>query len=325
MNRRSFVGALALGVALSGYVTFAWAQDVRTIRLAYSVDVLDDTQNAVLKTVQARVDEINASRKDIKVELDVYDAQSSVDKQISDVQTALIKKPDVLIFSAVDNVGSLPAAQAAKDAGVLVLDRRPTDPVAATTDVAYYGSDESRYSKATTDWIKGYLDSHPDTVLKIGAIYGAPAQTAQLLRIDAIKALAAEMPDRIQIVAEGYGNWLTATAQNLSQDWLLAHPDMNYVATANDIMALGVSNTLISAGRTDILVSGYDLTPEGVQRVKDGTQSLTVGTNIADNGQMVDVAVAMAEGTFKEKAHYLDPVYAVDATNVDAYLAGKSE
>ncbi|MCX5577675.1 sugar ABC transporter substrate-binding protein [Kaistia terrae] len=301
----------------------AHAEDVRTIKIAFSVDVLDDTQNAATQAMHKRVDELNASRKDVKIEFDVYDAQGSVDKQISDVQTALIKQPNVLIFSAVDSVGSLPAMQAAKDAGVPILDRRPTSPVSDLTTVAFYSSDENRYSKATTEWIKGYLKAHPDSVLKIGAIYGAPAQTAQLLRIDAIKALAAEMPDRIQFVAEGYGNWLTATAQNLSQDWLLAYPDINYIATANDIMALGVSNTLISAGRKDILVSGYDLTPDGVQRVKDGTQSLTIGTSIADNGKTIDVALGIVDGSFKDKTYYLDPVYAVDAGNVDDFLAGK--
>ncbi|RYG86882.1 MAG: sugar ABC transporter substrate-binding protein [Alphaproteobacteria bacterium] len=265
---KTMLRTLALGVAMMS-LGHAVAQDVRTIKIAYSVDVLDDTQNAVLQAVQARVASINEERKDIKVELDVYDAQTSVDKQISDVQTALIKDPDVLIFSAVDNVGSLPAMQAAKDAGVLILDRRPTEPVGQFTDVAFYGSDEGRYSKATVDWINRQLEANPDLVLNIGAIYGAPAQTAQLLRIDAIKALANEKPDRVKIIQEGYGNWLTATAQNMAQDWLLANPTMNYIATANDIMALGVANTLIANGRTDVLVSGYDLTPDGVQRVKD--------------------------------------------------------
>lgn len=161
--------------------------------------------------------------------------------------------------------------------------------------------------------------------MNVGVIYGAPAQTAQLLRIDAIKAFAEKHPDRIKIIAEGYGNWLTATAQNLSQDWLLAHPDINYIAAANDIMALGVSNTLISGNRSDVLVSGYDLAPDALERVKAGTQALTVGTSIGDNGQMIDVALGMVDGSFKEKTYYLDPVYAVDSSNVDDFLAKQSK
>ncbi len=196
MNMKATLSALAIGVvALSATAN---AQDAKTVKIAYSVDVLDDTQNAVLQAMKKRVDELNSTRKDVKIDLEVYDAQSSVDKQISDVQTALIKKPDVLIFSAVDAVGSQPAAQAAKDAGVKILDKRPSDPVAATTDVAYYGNDENRYSKATTDWIQKYLDANPKVNLNVGVIYGAPAQTAQLLRIDAIKGSEQEQSEIVR-------------------------------------------------------------------------------------------------------------------------------
>ena len=244
-TRRSTVlattSSLALALGLIGGTALAQEedQDKQPIRIAYSVDTVDVTQQIALDAAQARVDELNATRDDIQVELQVYNAQASVDKQISDVQDAITKGTDVLIFSAVDAVGSLPAAEAAKEAGIKLIDRRPSDPEPGVFDVAFYSNDEARYSAATVEWIKGYLEANPDVVLKIGAIYGAPAQTAQLLRIDAIKELAAEMPDRIEIVAEGYGNWLTETAQNLTQDWLQAHPDMNYVATANDIMAMG--------------------------------------------------------------------------------------
>ena len=318
--------AAIAGATMLAATGLAAAKDApKHISIAYSVDVLDETQNVALQYMLDRVKQINAERDDIEVTFETYDAQSSVDKQLSDVQTALIKKPDVVIFSAVDAVGSLPAAEAAKSAGALVIDRRPSDPEPAAYDVAFYAYDEARYANTTNTWIKAYLDAHPDLVLKVGLIYGAPAQTAQLRRADTIKELAREIPDRIKIVAEGYGNWLTATAQNLTQDWLLAHPDMNYVAAANDIMALGASNALINAGRSDVLVSGYDLTNDGVQRVLKGTQTLTVGTSLADNGQIIDVAVGLVEGTFKDKTYYVSPVYAVDAGNVADYLAKTSK
>ncbi len=313
---------LCAAVALASIATFgAQAQEAKTISIAYSVDVLDETQNQALDAMKSRVEEINASRKDVKVTLDVYDAQSSVDKQISDVQTALIKSPNVLILSAVDAAGSLPAAQAAKDAGIPVIDRRPSDPEPDVYSVAFYAYDEVRYAEATTNWIKKYLDANPGKVLNVGLVYGAPAQTAQLRRADSVKELAKQQPDRIKIVAEGYGNWLTATAQNLTQDWLLAHPDINLVVCANDIMALGASNALQSAGRTDVMVTGYDLTDDGVQRVSANTQTLTVGTVLKDSNQIIDVAVGLAENTFKDKTFYVNPVYAIDPSNVADFLS----
>lgn len=295
--------------------------EVRRIRIARSFDVLDDTQNVALGYEKQRVEEINASRDDIQIEFDVYDAQSSVDKQLSDVQSALVKKPDVLILSAVDPVGSLPAAQAAHDAGVKLVDRRPSDPEPDVYDVAFFANDEERYTAATKQWLSDYLDENPNVTLKVGLVYGAPAQTAQLARMDVIKELAEERPERVEIVAEGYGNWLTDTAQNLAQDWMQAHPDINYIAAANDIMALGVSNAVDRAGRTgEIMISGYDLTDDGLQRIKDGQQTFDVGVLLEDTGQIIDVAVDLVLGTFTDKTYYIDPVHAVTAENVDEFL-----
>lgn len=297
------------------------AGEKKAISIAFSVDVLDDTQNAVLGFMKDRVASINAERKDVTVTLDVYDAQSSVDKQLSDVQTALIKKPDVLIFSAVDATGSLPAAKAAHDAGVKIIDVRPTEPEADVFDVAFHGTDEAKYSGATVQWIKDYLAANPSATLNAGLIYGAPAQTAQLVRIEAIKDLAKQMPDRLKIVADGYGNWLTDTAQNMTQDWVQAHPDINYVACANDIMALGASNAVERAGRTGkVMISGYDLTDDGLKRISAGKQTLDVGVLLKDNAQRIDVAVKLAMGEFTDKSYSITPINAVTADNVAEFL-----
>jgi ABC-type sugar transport system substrate-binding protein len=160
--------------------------------------------------------------------------------------------------------------------------------------------------------------------MNIGLIYGAPAQTAQLAREDVLKELAKEMPDRVKIVAEGYGNWLTETAQNLTTDWLQAHSEINYISAANDIMALGAANALASAGATsDVMVSGYDLTDDGITRIQKGSQALNVGVSLEDQGsQVIDVALGLVDGTFVDKTYYVNPVYSVTADNVEDYLEG---
>lgn len=288
-----------------------------SISIAYSVDVLDSTQNAALAAMKAEVARLN--KAGTAVTLTTYDAQSSVDKQLSDVQTALVKQPDVLIMSAVDTKGSLPAAQSAQEAGVKVIDKRPSDPEPSAYDVAYYSSDEARYSASTKKWVEDYLKANPDTTLNVGLIYGAPAQTPQLVREDVLKDLAKEMPDRIKIVASGYGNWLTTKAQNMTQDWIQSHPELNYISAANDIMALGAANAIEAAGKTDsILLSGYDLTEDGVQRLRDGKQAFDTGVSIKDNGRgLIDLAVKLARGKSTPKKVYVDPVYAATPDNID--------
>lgn len=295
------------------------ANGVKTINIAYSVDTIDSTQNVASEGMKEAVAKFNESSDTTEVVLTQYDAQGSLNKQLSDIQTALVKKPDVLIISAVDPQGVLPAVRQAKDAGVKVIDRRPSNPVAPEIDVAFQMSDSTSLSAATKKWLTDYLADNPSVNLKAGVIYGAPAQTAELIRVDVVKQLAEEMPDRIQIVASGYGNWLTATAQNLTTDFLQAHPDINYIASANDIMALGAANAIKTAGKTgSVMLSGYDLTTDGIERVKKGEQTFDAGVPIRGGGaQLIDVAIGVAEGTFTEKTGSVDPVYAITKDNVD--------
>lgn len=327
INRRHLLStgaSLALGLAALSLSTASFAQEKRVINIAQSVDVLDQTQNAILTAMKAHVDAINAARSDVTVNLTSYDAQGNVAKQISDVESIVQKGADALIFSAVDSKGSLPAAQQAHDAGIKIIDVRDLK-APDVVDVVFYGSDEPSYAKGTTDWIKSYLEANPDVTLNVGLIYGAPAQVAQLLREDAIKQLATEMPDRIKIVAEGYGNWDTLTAQNMTEDWLKAHPEINFISSANDIMAIGVSNAVQEAGVKDkVLISGYDVTDEGVARIQSGLMDLSVGGLLSDYGYVVDVAVQTVLGEFKDKTYTVTSVQAVTKDNVEKFLADKA-
>jgi ribose transport system substrate-binding protein len=323
-HRRS-LGALAtIGAAAliltgcSGSPASTGAAD-DSISIIYSVDKIDENQNRYISYMQDHVDALNEAGANITFES--YDANGSVDKQISDVQTALIKQPDVLIFSAVDSVGSLPAVQAAKDAGVKTVDFRPSDPEPDVYDVAF-GASETDYAAATTDWMQSLLDADPELKLNIGLIYGAAAQTAQLEREDAVKAFAETQPDRVKIVGEQYGNWQTDIAQNTTSDWLQSQPEINLVSSANDAMALGASNALTAAGvRDKVLVSSYDINPSVLDNVKNGTIDFTTGVLAPDYGQIIDVSVGLVDGSFTDRTYSVEPIYSVTSENVDDVIS----
>jgi ABC-type sugar transport system substrate-binding protein len=320
MNRNSWrLIGIATAVATVGVLggcagTPGSGGDDDSISIVYSVDKIDENQNKYIDYMKDRVAELNAEGENITFE--AVDANGAVDKQISDVQTILAKSPDVLIFSAVDSVGSLPAVQAAKDAGVFTIDFRPSDPEPEAFDVAF-GASETLYAKATTDWMQGLLDEDPDLQLSVGLIYGAAAQTAQLEREDAIKAFADENSDRVKIVAEQYGNWQIDIAQNTAADWLQAYPEINLISSANSEMALGVSNALTAAGkRSDILVSGYDINDSSLKYVDEGSIDFTTGVLAGDYGQIIDVAVGLVDGTVTDKVYSIEPIYSVTSENV---------
>lgn len=312
------------GIMVLGSGVCVQAADKQEIIIAWCDDTLDATRSKMIEACEARVEAINAERDDIEVNLTYYDAQASVDQQIANVETAALKNPDVFVFSCVDSQGSLPCLQTMKDTGASIIDIR--DMGSDLVDVVFYGSDEETYKAATTDWIKNYLEENPDVNLKVGLIYGKASQTLQLIRCDLMKELAEEMPDRIEIVAEGYGDWDTQKAMAIMEDWIQAYPEINFVCCANDIMALGASNALVSAGiKDDVILTGIDL-DGGADLIKAGKQDLDVGASILDNDQIIDIAVALATDTWDGGDTYtLDAVMRVDASNVDAYLDGDYE
>lgn len=294
----------------------------KTVRIAWCDDTQDSTRAKMQDYMRERIEEIEAERGDIEIILDYYDAQKSVDKQISDVETACLTNPDVFIFSCVDAQGSLPCLQTMKDTGAYIIDIR--DMGSDIPDIVFYASDEETYKKATSSWIVDYMEANPDQLpLQVGLIYGAAAQTLQLVRCDLVKELKEQYPDKIDIVAEAYADWDTQKAMNVMEDWIQAYPEINFVVCANDIMAQGASNALVSAGIKDnVVLTGIDLDGGG-ERIAEGKQDLDVGAAISENKALIDFSVQLTEGTYQgDRVFYAPGVMRVDATNADSYVAG---
>lgn len=292
------------------------------VRIAWCDDTQDATRAKMLDYMNERIEEIEAERGDIEITLDYYDANKSVDKQISDVEAACLTNPDVFIFSCVDSQGSLPCLQTMKDTGAYIIDIR--DMGSDIPDIVFYGSDEETYKKATSSWIVNYMDENPDKLpLQVGLIYGAAAQTMQLVRCDLVKELKEQYPDKIDIVAEAYADWDTQKAMNTMEDWIQAYPEMNFVVCANDIMAKGASNALVAAGIKDnVVLTGIDLDGGG-ELIAEGKQDLDVGAAISENKSLIDFSVQLKEGTYEgDRIYYAPGVMRVDASNADEYVAG---
>jgi ribose transport system substrate-binding protein len=98
------------------------------------------------------------------------------------------------------------------------------------------------------------------------------------------------------------------------EDWLQAHRDLKGVFGINDDSALGAAAVLEAAGRTDVVVVGYDATPEARDAIRRGgplkadvmQDPKTIGRTV-----MALVARHLAGET-------VDPVVAVGVSVIDA-------
>ena len=57
---------------------------------------------------------------------------------------------------------------------------------------------------------------------------------------------------------------------------LQAHPDITGVICGNDTMAVGAAAALKAAGRNDVIVVGFDGSPDAATGIQDGSIQATV-------------------------------------------------
>jgi ribose transport system substrate-binding protein len=81
----------------------------------------------------------------------------------------------------------------------------------------------------------------------------------------------ARHPD-IKIVARPPGNGMKDPSMRAMESMLQRHPDVRAVFAINDDTALGALAALEAAGRKDILIVGYDGTPEAQAKIRQGGQ-----------------------------------------------------
>ncbi len=307
----------------------------KLIRIAHMAPDQDVAQTEFQKGIAAEVKRINAEKKGYTVQYDIYNCQFDIQTQIGQVETAIEKKYDLIIMFGTDSEGAAPVVKKAHDAGIKIIDicdmGKPE-----IRDLLFLGNNEKMYQDLRDKWLLDYLAKHPKQVpLKTGIIYGNMNQLPQLPRGDRMKELAAKYPDKFKILVTGTGEWYADKAQALTEDWITAFPEMNFYCVANDQMAIGVVQALKAAhklnynpatGEYKTIVTGIDVTDEGLQMVKRGEMAITIGVDNFDYAtELIRVAVRLANG---EK---FPPVYAMQKTrlitkdNVDAYIAEKAE
>ncbi len=269
---------------------------------------IDENNQRGENAIQELIKEINAEGK-YEIEYYYTDSQSQVDKQITDVESLLQYKPDVILISSVDTVGSIPALQAAKAAGAFVIEDRGAED--ESIDAHFYGSNEDAIAARIEQSVKDYLDANPDLNLKVGLCYGLASQVEQLKRCDIIKEMDTdpEYGDRIEIVAEQYCDWSTDKATAAVEDWMIKYPDLNCVITASDDMGLGACNALTAAGKKDIYVGAVDGTAIGVELCKTSPQyyvTISMSQMGMQTALMNDLVIGAVEGTFTGGDYYCD-------------------
>ena len=276
---------LAAAAVTAGTITSAAAQDL-TVGVSWS-----NFQEERWKTDEAAIKEALSEAGAAYVSTD---AQSSSSKQLSDVESLISQGVDALIILAQDSEAIGPAVQAAADEGIPVVgyDRLIDDPRAFY--LTFDNVEVGRMQAAAV------LEQAPEGNYVM--IKGSPADpNADFLRAGQQEVLQSAIDaGDVTIIGEAYTDgWLPANAQRNMEQILTANDNaVDAVVASNDGTAGGAVSALTAQGMEGIPVSGQDGDHAALNRVANGTQTVSVWKDARELGKSAaEIAVAMAGGT----------------------------
>ncbi len=238
--------------------------------------------------------ERQAARMD-DVELVVLNANDDVDKQITDVETLLVQKVDVIILNPLDKIGLGGAVDTIKDAGIPLVEVN-TFTVNDSYDV-YVGSNEEDAGRIQAKWILDNIGNAGNVCI----LYGVMGHSGQIGRFDGLNMSLMEQYPDWKILADQTGEWQRDEGLRITEDWVQRFNNIDVIAAQNDEMAMGALQAVQEAGMA-IPVLGVDASPDAIESVIQGELALTVFQDSEGQGsEAVKVAYGLVKGQTFDK------------------------
>jgi len=248
-----------------------------------------DLQNATVGFAQsereanpfriAETESIKAEAERLGVELITTNAESDLNKEISDIQSMVDQGVDVLIISPLASEGLDPALDYAKTAGVpiMTIDRLLTTKEACTDYIGWVGSDFVEQGRRAADaMIRETGDEG-----KVAILLGAPGVNVTTDRNQGFLEQLEAQNSNLEIVAQQAANYERALGQTVTEQLITSNPEITAIYAHNDEMALGAVAALDAAGYApgDVAIITIDGTLGAVQGIVDGWVSGVIESN----------------------------------------------
>jgi len=199
----------------------------------------------------------------------VTDAEFKPEKQVSDIETVMALKPDIIISIPTDPVATKAAYKKASAAGIklVFMDNVPAGMVGGKDYVSVVSADNKGNGAVSAHLFARALNGKG----KVGLIYHDADFFVTKQRYEGFKAALAEYPN-IQIVEEkGIGGPdFAGDAQAAATAMLTKHADLAGIWGVWDVPADGIMAAAREAGRTDLKIATQDLgTNAAIQLAKN--------------------------------------------------------
>ncbi|MSU36200.1 MAG: sugar ABC transporter substrate-binding protein [Pedosphaera sp.] len=215
-------------------------------------------------------DNITSEGKKRGYEAIVVSGDKDVAKQSNQIKDFIVKKVSAIVLSPCDSKSIIPVIQEANAAGIPVF----------TVDIPCNESGVKIVTQIATDNFSGgkeagnaMIEALGEAGGKIAVLHFKQAESC-ILRVlgfrEVIDAHNKKGKAKIEIVSELESGGAKDMGYKAAEDALQAHADLRGIFAINDPAALGARAALEKAGKTQVLIVGFDGQPEGKQAIKDG-------------------------------------------------------
>lgn len=238
--------------------------------------------------------------------------------QVSAIENLIAQRPDVIQIDPTSSDAINGAIEEARSADIPVV----TDGITVTTDVdASVIADNKQGGKLAGEYVAKALPDGGD----VAVLEGTPGRDIVTQRQVGFKDGLGSNP-KAKIVSSQIANLDRSEGQTVTENILQANQGLSALWGASDTMALGGLEALKSrklAG--DVVLGGFDGTPEAFEAIKAGTMAFTIDQVPYEMGATA-IALAYLIATDGEvDAATVLPTQLVDASNVDDYLANADQ
>jgi ribose transport system substrate-binding protein len=230
-------------------------------------------------------------------------------KQQSQIENFVVQGVDAIIVCPADSKGIGPAIEHANQAKIPVF---TADISAQGGDVvSHIASDNLAGGRLAADYIAKALNGNGD----VGVIGQQEVQSG-LDRETGFKEEMAKHPG-IKIVSILNGGGVRDRALKTADDMLQGNPGMKGIFGINDDSALGALSAVEARGRSDMVIVGYDATPEAAKAIERGSAlKADVAQQPRDIGAKSIEAISTYFGGGQPPKNIAVPVKVVDANSL---------
>jgi len=190
-------------------------------------------------------------------------------KQDQLVDTAITRRAAAIILDNAGADASVAAVRKAKEAGIpsFLIDREINATGIAVSQIVsnnYQGASLAAQEFARLMGEKGrYVE-----------FLGRESDTNAAIRSKGFGDTLAKYP-KMERVAQPSANWSQTEAFQKMETLLQSTPDIQGVISGNDTMAVGIVAALRGAGRKDVIVVGFDGSPDALAAIRAGEMQAT--------------------------------------------------